>query len=215
MTPISATDRLLAGFRGFRAHYYDRRPELFKALKKGQNPEVMMIACSDSRIDPALLTQSEPGELFVVRNVANIVPPYKPDERHHGTSAALEFAVRDLRVGHVVVLGHSQCGGIETLVQGMDEPSSERDFIAPWMSIVRSACAHPRVETEEPHDAQNLRDVEQAAIRISAANLMTYPWVRKRVVDERSLRLHGWWFDLDAGRMWSLNPNSERFTPRE
>lgn len=207
---MSAINRLLAGFRGFRARYYEHRPELFETLKKGQTPQVMVIACSDSRVDPALLTGSEPGELFVVRNVANIVPPYEADGRHHGTSAALEFAVRDLGVGHIVVLGHSQCGGIEALVRGTDESGSKRDFIAPWMSIVRSACAHRRRETERPDDAeaQSLREVEQAAIRISMANLMSYPWVRKKVADERDLRLYGWWFDLDAGKLWAVKPES-------
>ncbi len=110
---VDPIDRLIAGFRAFRARHYEARPELMRELVTvGQSPAVMMIACSDSRLDPALLLGTEPGELFIVRNVANLVPPYGPDDGLHGTSAALEFAVRDLGVQHIIVLGHSGCGGI-------------------------------------------------------------------------------------------------------
>lgn len=208
MPNLSPVDRLLAGFKGFRAHYYDQRPELFEALKKGQSPKVLMIACSDSRIDPAFLTRSEPGELFVVRNVANIVPPYQPDERHHGTSAALEFVVRDLGVQHIVVLGHSQCGGIRGLVDGLVDQPSAREFIGPWVSIVRAACDHHPHSRPNPGDGQDLRNVEQAALRISLNNLKTYPWVREKI-DQGKLDTRGWWFELEAGKLWEVKPDSD------
>jgi carbonic anhydrase len=215
IVPASAPiDRLFAGFKAFRSRYYEHRPELFESLKTCQTPRVMVIGCADSRVDPAILTQSEPGELFVVRNVANIVPPYEPDDRHHGTSAALEFAVRDLGVGDIVVLGHSQCGGIQALAHGFGEPTSERDFIGPWISVVRSACARAHGGTETSDAATDLADVEQAAIGVSLDNLMTYPWIRTRVVDDGNLSLHGWWFDLHAGSLWTLDPDSQRFLPK-
>jgi hypothetical protein len=141
MAEMSTIDRLLADFRGFRSHYGERRPQLFETQQQGQNPETMVISCSDSRVDPAILNPSEPGELFVCRNAANILPPFKPDGLHHGTSTALEFAVRDLGVTHVIIFGHSQCGGIQELVRGMDEQGRKRDFIKPWMSIVGGPCA--------------------------------------------------------------------------
>ena len=209
MTSMSTIDRLLAGFRSFRAHYYERRPKLFEMLQRGQHPEVMVIACSDARVDPAILTQSEPGELFVVRNVANIVPPFKPDGLHHGTSAALEFAVRDLGVSHIIILGHSQCGGIQELVRGLGEEGSKRDFIGPWMSIVGGACAHHVRAGKGEGDAQDLREVEQASIRESTANLMTYPWIREKV-NQQKLGLYGWWFELGEGKLWAVRPPTEK-----
>jgi carbonic anhydrase len=209
MTEKSTIDRLLAGFRSFRSHYYERRPQLFDSLQQGQHPEVMVIACSDSRVDPAILTQSEPGELFVVRNVANIVPPFKPDGLHHGTSAALEFAVRDLGVSYIIILGHSQCGGIQELVKGLSEQGGERDFIEPWMSVVAGACAHHVDDGKDDAGLRDLREVEQASIRISTANLMTYPWIREKV-EQKTLGLYGWWFDLNAGKLWTVRAGSEK-----
>jgi carbonic anhydrase len=204
MTNATAIDRLRAGFKGFRAQYYDQRPELFEALKAGQKPKVLMIACSDSRIDPAVLTRSEPGELFVVRNVANIVPPYEPDDRHHGTSAAMEFAVRDLRVEHIILLGHSQCGGIRDLVGGLAKQPSPREFIGSWVSIVQDACVHAHADVNPDAD---LREVEQEALRVSLRNLRTYPWVAEKI-DKGELDARAWWFDLDAGKLWEIRSDS-------
>jgi carbonic anhydrase len=200
-------DRLITGFRSFRSIYYEQRPELFEALKKGQQPEVMVIACSDSRVDPAILTQSQPGELFVVRNVANVVPPYEPDEHYHGTSAALEFAVRDLGVKSILVLGHSQCGGIRGLAHSVvGGKHVDRDFIGPWMSIVRSACSHTAATAGGL--SENLANIEQAAIRLSLNNLRTYPWIREKI--ERSeLAAHGWWFELEAGKLWYVRESTD------
>ncbi len=207
MSTLSTIDRLIAGFRGFRSLHYERRPALFERLKWRQNPEVMVVACSDSRVDPAVLTQSEPGDLFVVRNVANIVPPYRPDGRHHGTSASLEFAVRDLGVGHVVVLGHSQCGGIRALVDGLERPGAEREFIGPWMEVIGDVCGHEWAAGGG--DRSDLRAIEQAGIRASIDNLMGYPWIRERVEDHR-LGLHGWWFELASGELWAVRAVGEQ-----
>jgi len=179
-------ERLKAGFRAFRSIHYEARPEIYQELADGQHPEVLLIACSDSRVDPAILLNAQPGELFVVRNVANLVPPYEPDGRHHSTSAAIEFAVRDLKVRHVVILGHSRCGGIKALREGVEG----RDFIGPWTSLAAEAC----------RGTHNLAEAEQAAIAASLANLAAFPWVRERM-DTGELFAHGWWFDLEEGRL--------------
>ncbi|NQV57784.1 MAG: carbonic anhydrase [Rhodospirillales bacterium] len=187
-------ERLIAGFKSFRETYYEEQPNFYQSLvEKGQRPDVMVIACSDSRVNPSIIAKAEPGELFIVRNVANLVPPYEPDNRRHGTSAAIEFAVRDLKVEHIIVLGHSHCGGIQFLCEGHKD-GEDREFIDGWMSIA-----------EQPHD-NNLqgealhRHVEREAVKISLNNLMSFPWVKKQVGDRR-LKLHGWLFDLEAGEL--------------
>lgn len=201
---VDPIDRLIAGFRGFRARYYEQRPERMQELaREGQSPEVMLVACADSRVDPALLLGSEPGELFVVRNVANLVPPYGPDDGHHGTSAALEFAVRDLEVKHIVVLGHSMCGGIQALRSAMSGEPQSREFIAPWMDIAAQACPCGE-EGEVPEQSK----VERDSIRISLQNLITFPWIAQKV-STGELKLHGWWIDLDGGRLCAVRPEGE------
>lgn len=196
---VESVQRLVAGFKGFRARYYEQRPERMKELaEQGQHPDVLLIACADSRIDPALLFDSEPGELFVVRNVANLVPPYGPDDNPHGTSSAIEFAVRDLGVRHIVILGHSACGGIQALRATSAGEKFERDFIAPWMQIAAGAC---------PCDADgNVPDqetVEHSGIRVSLSNLMTFPWIAEKI-EAGDLHLHGWWVDLQTGRLCAV-----------
>lgn len=187
-------DRMVAGFRSFKAAYYEQRPERVADLVEvGQRPQVVLIACSDSRVDPAILMNAEPGDLFVVRNVANLVPPYAPDGAHHGTSAALEFAVRDLKVSDVVVLGHSNCGGIRALVAAKQNQPVDRPFINPWMALMADcACdADPDVVSKE-------------TIKRSLANLRTFPFVQAGT-DTGKLTLHGWWFDMKEGALWRLN----------
>ncbi|WP_096704870.1 carbonic anhydrase [Magnetospirillum sp. 15-1] len=205
-------DKLLAGFQVFRATYFGQRPELFQDLvKRGQRPKVLVIACSDSRVDPALLLNAEPGELFVVRNVANLVPPHQPDEHYHGTSAAIEFAVRDLEVSHVIVLGHSGCGGIQALCNAVVGRPPDRQYINRWVDIAAaSCCASPnqgRHFTEE-----EARATEQGSVIQSLENLMTFPWVRERVENGR-LALKGWWFNMDDGGLWTHDPAQGRFEP--
>jgi carbonic anhydrase len=202
---VSTINTLLAGFKAFKAHYFEQRPRLFRFLtERGQQPDTMMIACSDSRVDPAILVNAEPGELFVARNVANLVPPYQPDSNYHGTSSALEFAVRDLRVRHIVVLGHSQCGGIAALRRFQVEGLPGRDFIAPWVSIAETALGRAtRAEDNGP--------VERAAIQVSLRNLLSFPWIAERV-SRGELDLHGWWFDMEAGELWGTQSPDAAFT---
>ena len=187
-------DRLIAGFKSFRETYYEEQPDFYRSLvEKGQKPDVMVIACSDSRVNPSIIAKAEPGELFIVRNVANLVPPYEPDSHYHGTSAAIEFAVRDLNVEHIIVLGHSHCGGIRCLCEG-HEDAKNREFIDGWMSIVEQA------RDDSLKGEAQLRNVEREAVKVSLDNLLTFPCVKRRVEDGR-LKLHGWLFDLEAGEL--------------
>jgi carbonic anhydrase len=196
--------RLQNGFRAFRSAYFEARPEVYDGLTRhGQKPRFLIIACSDSRIDPAILFGAEPGELFVIRNIATLVPPYQPDGMCHGTSAAIESAVRDLKVEHIIVLGHSSCGGIAALRAIARDAHPERDFIGPWMAL-----AAPE---EEPADT-GARALEHAAIRVSLANLHSFPWVAE-AVETGELSLHGWWFDMGEGSLWSLDAATGSFQP--
>ncbi|MCL4316106.1 MAG: carbonic anhydrase [Gammaproteobacteria bacterium] len=201
--------KLVEGFARFRTRYFEGQPDLYDQLaRQGQSPGVMVVACCDSRVDPAIITDSNPGDLFVVRNVANLVPPCEMGGGYHGTSAALEFAVRSLHVKHIIVLGHSQCGGIQSLLQGIQAPQGE--FIIPWMAIAEEA--RQKVNTRHAHspDAVRQRACEQAAIQVSLRNLFTFPWVRERV-EQGALHLHGWYFDIDRGELLHYNSSTECF----
>jgi len=201
---MSEISRLQDGFRAFRAAYFENKPEVYGELAKhGQQPKYLIVACSDSRVDPAILFGAEPGEMFVVRNVANLVPPYQPDGMCHGTSAAIEFAVRDLAVEHIIVLGHSSCGGIKSLCAEAHGDHPDRDFISPWMAL-----ADPTGEA----DHADPRSIEQAAIRGSLANLRGFPWIAEAMAAGR-LSLHGWWFDMDEGALWLLDAADGTFRP--
>jgi len=195
-------DKLIKGFESFHKTYYEEQPDFFRNLvEKGQSPDVMVIACSDSRVNPSIIAKADPGELFIVRNVANLVPPYEPDGSYHGTSAAIEFAVRDLGVGHIIVLGHSHCGGIRCLCEG-NKDGADREFINGWMSIVEAA-RDKRLEGDA-----RLRHVEREAVKVSLGNLLTFPWIKRRV-DGGRLKLHGWWFDLEDGKLLACGAENE------
>lgn len=203
--------KLIDGFGRFRAHHYERDGTSFKQLvSQGQSPKIMVIACCDSRVDPAIVTDCDPGDLFVVRNVANLVPPFEEGGGYHGTSAALEFAVRCLNVGHVIVMGHARCGGIRALLGNIRFEGSTGQFITPWMSIAEEA----RREVSKTHASADAdaraAACERAAMRVSLANLETFPFVREAVAAGR-LKLHGWYFDLDHGELHGYNPATGSF----
>lgn len=208
MDPI---DSLLEGYKRFREQYFHQEPELFaKLAKKGQAPAVAVVACCDSRVDPAIILDCEPGDLFIIRNVANLVPPYDPDGRHHGTSAALEFAVCNLNVQHIIVVGHAQCGGIQALLKGGNN-AQPGDFVASWMSIAEGArnetLNNPALQTPEAR----ARYCEHAAIRASLQNLLSFPWIKERVEQAR-LRCHGWYFDIGSGELLRYDPSHGDFS---
>jgi carbonic anhydrase len=196
---IPFPQRLLDGYASFRAGRYAAEAERYRRLGEGlQTPTIMMIACCDSRAAPETIFDAGPGEIFVVRNVANLVPPYAPDGRHHSTSAALEFAVLQLNVAHIVIMGHGRCGGIRAIAEPGD-PLSTGDFIGKWLAGVRDVAA--TVEHDHKHSAaERLILVEQASVEHSLANLRTFPWVRVRE-GKSQLTLHGAWFDISEGEL--------------
>ena len=186
-------DPLIEGYRKFRQDVWPQERARYQELAKGgQSPETMVVSCSDSRVDPQTIFSAVPGELFVVRNVAGIVPPYEPDGRRHGTSAALEFAVCVLKVRRIVVMGHALCGGVRAIVEGT--PPQARDFVAEWVDVARRALDG----TERIDQADSLARVEAAVVRLSLQNLMTFPWIAERVV-AGELTLHGFRFDIHTG----------------
>lgn len=196
---------LIHGYRVFRATEWPPRRALFEELAaRGQKPHTMVIACSDSRVDPTMIFNVGPGELFVVRNVANLVPPCMPDAQFHGTSAALEFGVKVLEVDDLIVLGHGMCGGIRAL---LDPSLAPRDFVGPWMTI--ATRARDRVLACDAPDKQTA--CEHEAVKVSLENLATFPWIAERV-ESRSLRLHGASFDIRTGVLEVLQPDGN-FAP--
>ena len=190
---MTEINKLLNRYQQFYDEYFVHSPELYRKLSAaGQAPKTRVIACSDSRVDPSIIFKSEPGELFVIRNVASLVPPFECDFVHcHGTSAAIEYAVRHLGVETIVVLGHSHCGGIKTLV---DDHGHEHNFIDSWLSIADEAAR------ERKNDADVYGDCEKKAVAISVRNLQTFPFVAEKVAAGK-LRLCGWYFCIESGRL--------------
>jgi carbonic anhydrase len=189
-------DELIAGYRRFRVETWPHQRARFEELAAaGQRPHTMVIACSDSRVDPQMIFSAGPGELFVLRNVANLVPPYMPDAKFHGTSAAVEFAVRVLKVNRIVVMGHALCGGIAAVLNGA--PPEVQDFVAGWITIAQRA-RDVALRCDDPTQRQEV--AEHEAVRISLGNLMTFPWVAEAVAEGR-LTLHGAHFGVATGRL--------------
>lgn len=190
-------DDLINGYRRFRTDVWPAERDRYRTLAEaGQRPETMVIACSDSRVDPQTVFGARPGELFVLRNVAALVPPYQPDGGFHGTSAALEFAVRVLKVKRVVILGHARCGGVAAMVEGV--PEEARDFVAPWVAIARDALTKVPHQHDHGHPQARLDLCEAEVIRLTLANLMTFPWIASAVA-AGTLALHTFRFDIHTG----------------
>jgi len=168
-----------------------------------------VVACCDSRVDPAVITDSTPGELFVIRNVANLIPPCEGGGVWHGTSAALQIAVCDLEVEHLIVLGHAQCGGIRPLLEGRGN-SHEGRFITAWMSIANEACRRALARADLRTFDEWAHACELDAIEISLASLETFPWIRERVEQNR-LQLHGWYYDMMSGDLLHLDSTGRGF----
>ena len=197
---------LLTGARTFRQAEYHGERSLMARLSKGQEPDVLIIACSDSRVDPALILGARPGDLFVVRVVANLVPPRRPgDATAHAVMAAVEYGVKALGVSHVVVCGHSHCGGIKAAMDaagGQGLPPFE--CLGPWVSLADGACREVLAEGFEGErtDAETATAAERRSVLKSLANLRSYAWIQDRV-ERGDLTLHGWWFDIDTGELWT------------
>lgn len=205
-------DRLLAGYRAFLdGRFESERARYEKLAEAGQKPEILVIGCVDSRVSPEVIFDALPGELLVVRNVANLVPSYDPaGESQHGVSAALEFAVQALRIKHIVVLGHASCGGIRAFADDI-EPLSPGDFIGRWMSQIAPAAAG--LGPRQPGDDEEFRRrLEFASVELSLRNLMTFPCV-SILVERGKLALHGAYFGVATGQMLLRDPATGRFEP--
>lgn len=201
-------ERLLKGYAAFRSGRYQSENERYRQLAEaGQRPTVMVIACCDSRAAPELIFDASPGELFVVRNVANLVPPYAPDGEYHGTSAALEFGIMGLEVDHIVVMGHGRCGGIAAALREGGSPLSPGDFIGKWISLLEKPVEACRCEEIDDADERRHR-LEHLSIAHSLANLRTFPCV-KALEGLGRLRLHGAWFDIALGELHVLDEASD------
>ena len=188
-------DKLIAGYRRYRDDGCStHQPLVSELVRLGQQPQVAVIACSDSRVDPAILFQAEPGDLFMVRNVANLVPPMEKEGTYHGTSAALEYAVLGLEVGHIVVLGHAHCGGIRMMMEP-DPCDGDFRYVSSWVSMLNSAHRRVLATMGQASEAERIRACEQNAVLVSLENLTTFPWVRERI-DRGVLQLHGWYVDI-------------------
>jgi carbonic anhydrase len=193
--------KILKGYQLFRQKYAHGDMSVMQHLSLyGQKPHIMIIACCDARVDPALIMQCEPGDLFVVRNVANIVPPYEKDKSHHGTSSALEFGITVLNVKNLIVLGHSQCGGVQAVLNESTEESN--DFITSWVSLIKSdECA-----------SRDADEYARFALTKSKQNCMTFPWIEQRVNDG-SLVIHLWFFDIKEGQIFTYCQERSRYEP--
>ena len=201
--------RLIDGYRAFRTGRLQTEQTRFRELaESGQSPEVMVIGCSDSRVSPEVIFDARPGELFVVRNVANLVPPYAPDARLHGVSAALEFAIEALKVKHIVVLGHAHCGGVRAYASD-SAPLTPGDFIGKWMSLITPAAERVG-ERGNLSEAAYLERLEQASIANSIDNLMTFPRVQE-LVARGELALHGAYFGVATGQLSAREQASNAF----
>jgi carbonic anhydrase len=208
--PMQWIRRFAQGYRGFRQNYFEKNRQLFQQLSDGQSPKVMLVSCCDSRVEPSLILDAGPGDLFIARNIANLIPPYEPDMHHHGTSAALEFAVKNLGVNHIVVMGHAECGGIRAALAG--EVSGETQFIGTWVSMIAPARDAVLKEAGDRPLAEQLRLLEQRSIVRSLQNLDSFPFVVERV-QSGELFVHGWWFDIHSGDLLAYDPEKDAFGP--
>ena len=201
---------LIDGHQRFYKQYFEKQRGLYSNLfEEGQSPKFLVISCCDSRVHPAQIMDTKPGDIFVIRNVANLVPINEADGKSHGTSAAMEFAIKHLKVKHIIVFGHSQCGGIRTLMEG-DHLGNEYSFIDPWMGIAKNARASVLKKHQGKSFDEQCAHCEKASIEISLTNLMTFPWIKEKC-DSGNLTIHGWYFDIETGYL--LGKQGEKFIP--
>jgi carbonic anhydrase len=210
---MARLDHLLDGYRRFRETGWKRERERWNELAEGQSPKVMVLACSDSRTEPAIIFDANPGEMFVVRNVANLAPPFETAPGHHGVSAALEFAVTQLEVEEIVVMGHGSCGGCAAALTGQFDGADHGagHFIANWVELLHDARERVRARHHEL-TREAFLDMELEAVKVTLANLRTFPWIAER---ERAakLALHGSHFSISEGRLYLLDETETEFRP--
>src|SRR6476660_91796 len=206
-------DELIDGYRRFRETRWAHERERWAELAEGQSPEVMILSCADSRVDPAHIFDARPGEMFVTRNIAALAPPYETSSGYHGVSAALEFAVTQLEVGEILVMEHGMCGGCSAALTGAfdDRRHGHGQFIADWVRMLDRARDKVRARHTEL-DAEAFRDMEWEAVKVSLANLRTFPWIAERE-QAGSLKLHGAHFSIAEGRLYMLDEAEGEFRP--
>jgi len=203
---MAEIDKLIQGYKDFYKLHFQVDKSLYATLADSQNPKTLIISCSDSRADPAIITNADAGDIFAIRNVANLVPPYERDDHsHHGVSAALEFAVRYLEIENIVILGHSKCAGIKALVDSETSKNKEGEFIDNWVKIAKKAKEKAMKSNDDKYHV-----CEKEGILVSLENLMTFPWIKKRV-DAKTLQLHGWYFCVSDGSLSRYNSANGTF----
>ena len=205
--------QLIEGYHRFRQKDWERERERWSELAEGQSPQVMILSCADSRVDPAQIFDGRPGEMFVARNIAALAPPYETSRGFHGVSAALEFAVTQLKVGEILVMGHGKCGGCAAALTGQfdyTEPG-EGHYIADWVRMLNDARDKVRSRHSELNREAFL-DMEREAVKVSLANLRTFPWIVQRE-QAGELKLHGAHFSISEGRLYILDEAEETFRP--
>jgi carbonic anhydrase len=207
--PQNLADR----FRRFKQRHFLPNAEQYEELATfGQNPEAMIISCSDSRVDPETIFSAMPGELFVVRNVANLVPPYETGGKFHGVSAAIEFAALNLRVKHLIVMGHSGCGGVKAALDQSAAIQTEAQFISRWMSMLDEARLSVLASHQTRAHADKQRALEKEGVKTAIKNLRTFPFISE-LEDRGRLNLHGAYFDIATGTLSVLNHSRNEFFP--
>ena len=210
---MSELSQLIDGYRRFRATDWARERERWSELAEGQSPKVMVLSCADSRVDPAQIFDARPGEMFVVRNIAALAPPYETSSGYHGVSAALEFAVSQLEVAEILVMGHGLCGGCAAALTGQfdDTEHGEGHFIADWVRMLGKARDSVRARHRQL-DRDAFLDMEREAVKVSLANLRTFPWIAERET-AGGLKLHGAHFSVSEGRLYVLDEAEGDFRP--
>jgi carbonic anhydrase len=205
--------QLIDGYRRFRDNDWAHERERWSELAEGQSPQVMILSCADSRVDPATIFDARPGEIFVARNIAGLAPPYETSSGYHGVSAALEFAVTQLKVGEILVMGHGLCGGCAAALTGQfdDTEPGEGHFIADWVGMLSEARDEVRSRHAEL-DREAYTDMEREAVKVSLANLRTFPWIAERE-EAGELKLHGAHFSIAEGRLYVLDEAEGTFRP--
>jgi len=203
-------ENLIKGFREFRTGVISQPDAPFKKVLENQSPRILMIACCDSRVDPAIITNAHLGEILMIRNVANLVPPYRTDSHYQSTASAIEFAVDKLKVRHIVVMGHSRCGGIMSVLGNVSQETAHNHPLGEWMSVMEGVARDTLQRyPDEPLENQACK-CGRAALGVSLNNLRTYPWVQGALA-RNEIYLHGWYFNLAAVDIEALDPATGEF----
>lgn len=210
LLPLSLTK----GYEAFKKSLNSNDKQHYKYLaKKGQTPKVMVIACCDSRVSPETIFNTAPGEIFVVRNISNLVPPFEPDAQHHSTSAALEYGVQMLMIKHIVILGHENCGGITGVLNNSLNPITHSDFIGQWLDLLTPLSKNVQ-ENNDLNAEQQHTALEQLSLKQSLHNLRSFPWIRQKE-QLGLLQLSAAWFAIEHGELWVLEESSQSFKKLE